>query len=326
MGFLPTTPITSPSRPAKRSRCPTSTCGSQPPIGPMNTKPLSSIQVTMRPISSMCPASMMVGAPSGLTTAKELPCTSRSTLAANRRASSRQMAAGADSKPEGPGVSSSRRSNASEASENIRRTRDKKVLGRVHSSAPLDKATETYGLDAALGNRARCRRAGGPLRNWRWRGHRARAGLFRAHAAAERHRHVTGCAPAAGRCARCVVVLPQRASRLAHCALGGARSLPWRVCRCADGGGRERPDAAPALRGLPGGGGSESVGGLGFPRQRHRCQREREDERAGKHMLPVAGEEEGHAAKERGELAHRPADDGEGTTLCRGGRSQPQTK
>jgi hypothetical protein len=35
IGFLPTTPSTSPSVPRKRIRCPTSTCGSHPPIGEM---------------------------------------------------------------------------------------------------------------------------------------------------------------------------------------------------------------------------------------------------------------------------------------------------
>ena len=35
MGFLPTTPTTSPLRVRKRMRCPTSTCGSHPPIPSM---------------------------------------------------------------------------------------------------------------------------------------------------------------------------------------------------------------------------------------------------------------------------------------------------
>src|SRR6185312_8763968 len=35
IGIFPTTPITSPWRPLNRMRCPTRTCGSQPPIGAM---------------------------------------------------------------------------------------------------------------------------------------------------------------------------------------------------------------------------------------------------------------------------------------------------
>src|SRR5215208_677957 len=75
--------------------------------------------VMMSPISSMWPASMMVGDPPGLTTARLLPVTSFVT-SANARASSRHTLAGADSKPEGPGVSSSRLRNAIEDSESMR--------------------------------------------------------------------------------------------------------------------------------------------------------------------------------------------------------------
>src|SRR6185437_11683645 len=50
---------------------------------------------------------MMVGRPLGFTVAMLLPCTSDCTVA-NFAASSRQTRAGADSKPDGPGVSSRR--------------------------------------------------------------------------------------------------------------------------------------------------------------------------------------------------------------------------
>src|SRR5688500_17187589 len=63
--------------------------------------------VTMMPISSMWPASMIVGAPPALTTAMLLPATSQDT-SAKARASLRHTLAGADSNPDGPGVSSSR--------------------------------------------------------------------------------------------------------------------------------------------------------------------------------------------------------------------------
>src|SRR5436190_1917796 len=67
----------------------------------------SSRDVAPMSISSIWPASMIVGAPDGFTTAMLLPATSFET-SANPRASSRQTLAGADSKPDGPGVSSSR--------------------------------------------------------------------------------------------------------------------------------------------------------------------------------------------------------------------------
>jgi len=75
--------------------------------------------VMMTPISSMWPASMMVGEPSPLTTARLLPATSFVT-SANGRASSRQMFAGADSNPDGPGVSRRRFRNPMEESESMR--------------------------------------------------------------------------------------------------------------------------------------------------------------------------------------------------------------
>src|SRR5687767_8139716 len=73
----------------------------------------------MTPISSMCPASMIVGAPAGLTVAILLPATSPRT-SAKAAASSRQTRAGADSNPDGPGVSSRRFRNAMEESLNMR--------------------------------------------------------------------------------------------------------------------------------------------------------------------------------------------------------------
>src|SRR5262245_2324357 len=68
--------------------------------------------VIWRPISSMCPASMSRGDPFAFTTATELPCTSALTASANLPTSSRQTRAGAASKPDGPGVSSSRFKNS----------------------------------------------------------------------------------------------------------------------------------------------------------------------------------------------------------------------
>src|SRR5687767_357985 len=73
----------------------------------------------MTPISSMCPSSMIVGDPCGLTTAMLFPATSELTSCANVFASSRQTLAGADSKPEGPGVSSRRFRKAIEESFSI---------------------------------------------------------------------------------------------------------------------------------------------------------------------------------------------------------------
>src|SRR5260221_3649905 len=74
--------------------------------------------VTITPISSMWPASMIVGVPSVFTSAMLLPATSPRTLE-NFAASSRQTFAGADSNPEGPGVSSSLCRKPSESSLNI---------------------------------------------------------------------------------------------------------------------------------------------------------------------------------------------------------------
>ncbi len=58
----------------------------------------------MTPISSIWPASMIVGRPLAFTSAMLLPCTSAVTLA-NVDAYFRQSFAGALSKPDGPGVS-----------------------------------------------------------------------------------------------------------------------------------------------------------------------------------------------------------------------------
>jgi len=62
--------------------------------------------VTMIPISSMCPANMSRGRPSGFRVAKELPPTSAVTESTSFSASALQIRAGAASNDEGPGVSS----------------------------------------------------------------------------------------------------------------------------------------------------------------------------------------------------------------------------
>src|SRR5437899_4185817 len=64
--------------------------------------------VTWSPISSMCPASISRGRPLALSAATELPWTSAVTSSANVFTSSRHTRAGPVSKPDGPGVSSSR--------------------------------------------------------------------------------------------------------------------------------------------------------------------------------------------------------------------------
>src|ERR671914_2560107 len=69
----------------------------------------------MTPISSMWPANITRGPPFPPTCASELPATSACTDWANRPASARQTRAGAASKAEGPGVSSSRLRNASDS-------------------------------------------------------------------------------------------------------------------------------------------------------------------------------------------------------------------
>src|SRR6266540_4574787 len=74
---------------------------------------VTGVQTCALPISSMWPASMSRGAPWGLSAAMELPCTSAFTSSAKALNSSRQTRAGAVSKPEGPGVSSSRFRNSS---------------------------------------------------------------------------------------------------------------------------------------------------------------------------------------------------------------------
>src|ERR1043166_554806 len=71
-------------------------------------KPSSSMYWTMRPISSRCPSSMIVGDPLGFTSAIQLPATSVLTCLVKRAASSRQMRPATASYPDGPGVSSKR--------------------------------------------------------------------------------------------------------------------------------------------------------------------------------------------------------------------------
>src|SRR3982751_4557352 len=95
----------------------------------------------MTPISSMWPASMIVGDPPGFTVAMLLPATSPRT-SANDRASSRQTRAGAVSKPDGPGVSRRRFRKASEGWEIIERSycgervaRDEEVVIRGRAAA-----------------------------------------------------------------------------------------------------------------------------------------------------------------------------------------------
>ena len=77
--------------------------------------------VTMIPISSMCPANMSLGLPSGFNVAKELPPTSAWTESATFLASARQIRAGAASNEEGPGVSSN----------DFRKASDSGVMGPV---------------------------------------------------------------------------------------------------------------------------------------------------------------------------------------------------
>src|SRR5687768_16477840 len=99
----------------------------------------------MTPISSMCPASMMVGAPAGLTVAMLLPATSPRT-SAKAATSSRQTRAGADSNPDGPGVSSRRFRNAMEESLNMRV--DSEEAKRPVAPRSMDHETRTAGKRA----------------------------------------------------------------------------------------------------------------------------------------------------------------------------------
>ena len=69
IAFLPTTPATGPARPSKRTRCPTRTWGSQPPIAANERKPSSSTWTIIRPISSRCPVSITRGVPPAFTVA-----------------------------------------------------------------------------------------------------------------------------------------------------------------------------------------------------------------------------------------------------------------
>src|SRR6266542_518400 len=75
------------------------------------------MKVRITPISSMWPASMMVGLPPALTSAMLLPATSAVTLA-KLLAYLRQSFAGALSKPEGPGVSRSDLRKVSDSADN----------------------------------------------------------------------------------------------------------------------------------------------------------------------------------------------------------------
>src|SRR4030095_8709623 len=133
----------------------------------------------------MWPASMIVGDPAGLTTAVLLPATSFDT-SAKVAASSRQSLAGADSKPDGPGVSSNRLRNASEESESM----------RVH----------WWDDDPLHLNRSRRGRAGWVVRDWRRCGDRAGIAVFRADVATHGDRHITRGVVAAGWRARSVGV------------------------------------------------------------------------------------------------------------------------
>src|SRR5919112_2146070 len=107
MAFLPITPTIWPLPVSSLMRCPTRTCESQPPTPVKRSRPLSSMWVTMTPISSMCPASMTFGEPPELIVANEFPILSPPT-SANFPASSLHTLAAASSYPLGPGVESSR--------------------------------------------------------------------------------------------------------------------------------------------------------------------------------------------------------------------------
>ena len=63
-GFWPITPTTGPSLVRTRTRCATSTVGTQPPTDENHKYPSSSMYTIARPISSMWPKTAMVGAPS----------------------------------------------------------------------------------------------------------------------------------------------------------------------------------------------------------------------------------------------------------------------
>jgi hypothetical protein len=105
IAFFPMTPVTAPEPVRMLTLCPTSTCGSQPPISATYRYPSASMCVTCSPISSMWPASITRGDPPGLVVANELPFTSTRTSCANFSASSRQTRAARTSKPEGPAAS-----------------------------------------------------------------------------------------------------------------------------------------------------------------------------------------------------------------------------
>ena len=71
IGFLPITPVTTPSRVASSTRWPTRICGSQPPTPTKRRKPSSSMCVTMSPISSMWPTTASRRAAAGARHARQ---------------------------------------------------------------------------------------------------------------------------------------------------------------------------------------------------------------------------------------------------------------
>src|SRR4029450_13970108 len=167
--------------------------------------------VKMTPISSMCPASMIVGAPAPFTDAMLFPATSFDT-SANARASSRQSLAGADSNPDGPGVSSSCFRNEMEELERRR-------------------AGHWWNDDDLHLNRGQRRRAGRVVRH-RWRrGHCAGTPVFHPHVAADGDGDLARSVAAAGRTARGAGVLPARAPGRSGVLDARGRVVPGGVLR-----------------------------------------------------------------------------------------------
>ena len=95
IGFLPTTPAIVPARVATSTRCPIRIGGSQPPTPAKRRNPESSMWVTIRPISSMCPT-IASDRPAEVpaTRAVELPITSPCTSSVKPRHASRNTDAG----------------------------------------------------------------------------------------------------------------------------------------------------------------------------------------------------------------------------------------
>ena len=93
----PTTPGTGPLSLMSSMRWPTRICGSQPPTPMKRKKPLSSMCVTMRPISSMWPTIARNGASGSVpaTRATTEPMTSVATSSVKARPASAKTAAGA---------------------------------------------------------------------------------------------------------------------------------------------------------------------------------------------------------------------------------------